>query len=138
MNKDEIKKVLPHRDPMLLIDEVHMEGEISIAHKHINGDEFFLQGHFPGYPVVPGVILCEIMAQSCALLLGDLGGKTALYRSIDNAKFKHIVRPGDDIEIKCRITAQRGPVVFTEAQAHVGEHLCCSAKMSFALVDLNV
>ena len=80
MDIEAIKTFLPHREPMLLVDSLEEEivtndnGEVTryaIGTYHVRGDEFFLQGHFPDYPVVPGVILCEMMAQSCALLLGD-------------------------------------------------------------------
>lgn len=83
MTREELKEYLPHREPMLLVDEITMD-ENNVAHGiyHVRGDEFFLQGHFPGQPVVPGVILCEIIAQSCALLLGDaLKGKTLSIRA---------------------------------------------------------
>ena len=70
MNQEEIKKILPHRDHMLLIDEAELREGKAYGKKTIRGDEFFLQGHFPGNPVVPGVILCEIMAQTCCVLMG--------------------------------------------------------------------
>ena len=83
LNRDDIKTFLPHREPMLLIDDVTMEGDTAIAHYHVRGDEFFLQGHFPGNPVVPGVIQCEIMAQSsCILVRDELVGRTPLYSGI--------------------------------------------------------
>ena len=88
MQRDEIKTFLPHREPMLLVDDVVKEGEYAIGHYHVNGDEFFLQGHFPGYPVVPGVILCEIMAQSCCILIREEleKGCTPFYSGIDKVK----------------------------------------------------
>ncbi|MCD8206837.1 MAG: beta-hydroxyacyl-ACP dehydratase, partial [Bacteroidales bacterium] len=96
MDKEELKQYLPHREPMLLIDELELDAE-GVAHGKytIKEDEFFCRGHFPGNPIVPGVIQCEIMAQSCALLIKDLiKGRTTLYTSIDNVRFKNIVKPG--------------------------------------------
>ena len=71
MNKEEIKKILPHREPMLLVDEVELVDGVAHGKCHIKGDEYFLQGHFPGNPVVPGVIQCEMMAQSACVLLAS-------------------------------------------------------------------
>ena len=87
LNRDEIKTFLPHREPMLLVDDVTMEGNEAIAHYHVRGDEFFLQGHFPGNPIVPGVILCEIMGQSMCILVRDelAQGRTPLYSGIKDA-----------------------------------------------------
>ena len=88
MDRDELKKYLPHREPMLLVDEMTMDAD-GVAHAtyRIREDEFFCQGHFPGNPLVPGVILCEIMAQSCALLVKDeIVGKTTLYSGIDHVQ----------------------------------------------------
>ena len=71
MNRDEIKTILPHRDSMLLLDQLDREGEIAHGQYRVKGDEWFLQGHFPDAPVVPGVILCEILAQSAGILMQD-------------------------------------------------------------------
>lgn len=136
MNKEEIKTFIPHREPMLLVDEINMEGEYAYAKYHVTGNELFLQGHFPGHPVVPGVILCEIMAQSCTLLIGDyLKGKTPFYAAIEKVKFKSSVYPGDTIDIKARITNRKGMIFFTEGEASVNGKLCCKGSMSFALVE---
>ena len=95
MNREELKNILPHREPMLLVDNVEVDGDWVNATYTVKGDEHFLQGHFPGMPVVPGVILCEIMAQSCCLLISDLLKENLpLYAGIDKARFKHPAVPG--------------------------------------------
>ncbi|MDD3152547.1 MAG: beta-hydroxyacyl-ACP dehydratase, partial [Bacteroidales bacterium] len=116
MNREEIKKYIPHREPMLLVDNIDIdENKIAHATYKVTGEEFFLKGHFPGNPVVPGVILCEIMAQSCCLLIGDeLFGRTPLYAGIDKVKFKRKVVPGDLIEVTAQIVNRRALVFFVE------------------------
>ena len=135
MNKDEIKEFLPHREPMLLVEDVVLVGETAVAHYHVRGDEYFVQGHFPGYPVVPGVILCEMMGQSCCALIKDeLPGKTPFYSGIDNVRFKNQVRPGDTITLTSKITNRRGMVFFVEAKAEVEGKLCAKGNLIFTLV----
>ena len=136
LNRDDIKTFLPHREPMLLIDDVTMEGEEAIAHYHVRGDEFFLQGHFPSNPVVPGVIQCEIMAQaSCILVRDELVGRTPLYSGINNVRFRQPVRPGDVMELRAHITSRRGMIFFVDAKATVNGKVCCSGELTFALID---
>jgi 3-hydroxyacyl-[acyl-carrier-protein] dehydratase len=144
MDRDEIKTYLPHREPMLLIDSVVREivtdakgnaTEYAVGTYHVRGDEYFLQGHFPDYPVVPGVILCEMMAQSCALLLGnETKSKRPLYTGIDKVRFRYQVRPGDTIVLRSMITERRQSLVFVKAEAKVDGKLCCRGNLSFALV----
>ena len=136
MNKEEIKKILPHREPMLLIEEVELIDGKSHGKCHIKGDEYFLRGHFPGNPVVPGVIQCEMLAQSaCVLLIGEAAGKTPLFTGLDKVKFRGQVKPGDTLETECEILRQRGQFYFAKGTGKVNGKLCVSAEFSFALVD---
>ena len=136
MNKEELKKYLPHRDPMLLVDEMEVDADgVCHAKYLVKENEYFCNGHFPGNPIVPGVIQCEIMAQSCALLVKeDIQGKTTLYTGIDKVRFKSIVKPGDLCEITARLLARKGPMVFCQAELRVKGNLCCKGELSFALV----
>ena len=109
MNRDEIKTFLPHREPMLLLDTAELDDSgNAIGYYTVRGDEWFLQGHFPGNPVVPGVVLCEIIAQTAGVLLREqLPGKTTLYAGMDEVRFRRMVKPGDTVKINCRITRQK-------------------------------
>ena len=136
MNQEEIKKILPHRDKMLLLDEVSREGACAQGKYLVRGDEWFLRGHFPGNPVVPGVIQCEILAQSACILLADVmkEGKLPMYTGLNNVRFKSPVKPGDLFETRCRITRSKGPFYFAEGEGFVGDRLCLKAEFSFAIV----
>jgi len=135
MTRDELKEYLPHREPMLLIDSIDIDRDgVCHAQYRIKEDEFFCRGHFPGNPIVPGVIQCEIMAQSCALLVKDeIKGRTTLYTGIDNVRFKHIVKPGDLCEVTAKLKSKRGPMFFCEAILTVDGKLCCKGDLSFTL-----
>ncbi len=136
MNKEEIKNILPHRDDMLLIDEAEIVDGKAHAKRKITGEEFFLRGHFPGNPVVPGVILCEILAQSTCVLLADTmdDSVTPYFSGLNNVKFKHPVKPGDTVETECEITRAKGVFYFASGKGFVDGKLCVSADFSFALV----
>lgn len=136
MNREELKKHIPHREPMLLIDEIELTGEgTSHATYTIREDEFFCRGHFPGNPVVPGVILCEIMAQGCALLT-DTGENTVpMYRGIENVHFKNVVHPLDTCHVTAKLVSQRGNLFFCDAKLEVSGKLCCRGRLSFAVVQ---
>ena len=138
MNREEMKSVIPHREPMLLVDRAEIEGEWCISQYTIRENEFFTQGHFPGNPIVPGVIQCEIMAQGSSLLMKDLlKDNLGLYAGLDKVKFKRTVRPGDTIVTKAKIVMQHGPLVVVEARATVDGELCCSGNLSFMLVPME-
>lgn len=136
MNREEIKTILPHRENMLLLDQVEQIEDTAHGLYHVRGDEFFLRGHFPGNPVVPGVIQCEILAQSACILLRDqmAAGKLPMYTGLSNVRFKSPVRPGDTFETKVRITRSRPPFYFAAGEGYVGDTLCLKAEFSFAIV----
>ena len=135
MNREEIKNLLPHREPMLLLDDVIEKDGEAIGHYRVRGDEFFLKGHFPEKPVVPGVILCEILAQSACVLMKDAmqAGKLPVYTGLDRVKFRSSVVPGDVVEARCVLKRTKHPFYFAEGTIKVGQRLCVSAEFSFAI-----
>ena len=136
MNREELKEFLPHREPMLLVDEMQIDADgVCHAKYLVKEDEFFCRGHFPGNPIVPGVIQCEIMAQSCALLVKDeIQGRTTLYTGIDKVRFKNPVKPGDLCEVTASLKNRRGSIFYCEATLRVNGNICSKGELSFALV----
>ena len=136
MDREAIKKIIPHREPMLLVDEAEIINGIAIGRYTVRGDEFFLQGHFPGNPVVPGVILCEMMAQSAALLIGEQDGSgfTPYFTGINGVKFKNKVLPGDTLTFKSEKVTQKGSFYFIKSAGYIGDKLCVSGELSFAIM----
>ena len=135
MHREEIMKVLPHRDSMLLLDDVENKDGVALGHYTVRGDEFFLQGPFPNRPIVPGVILCEILAQSACVLLQDVmkQGELPVYTGLDHVRFRAPVLPGDTVETQCRIKRAKPPFYFGEGTVMVDGRLCVSAEFSFAI-----
>ena len=140
MDREAIMSILPHRGNMLLIDEAVLEDGEARGKYTVRGDEWFLDGHFPGNPVVPGVILCEILAQSaCVLLDNEMhNGATPCFTGITSARFKTPVRPGDTIETRCTITKSKTPFYFAAGELSVDGKLCLKAEFSFALLSTGL
>ena len=135
MNREEIMTILPHRDNMLLLDDVERKDGTAVGHYTVRGDEFFLKGHFPDHPIVPGVILCEILAQSACVLMQDAmsEGTLPVYTGLNHVKFRSPVKPGDTVETRCYINRAKHPFYFAEGTVSVDGRLGVSAEFSFAV-----
>jgi 3-hydroxyacyl-[acyl-carrier-protein] dehydratase len=136
MDKQAIEAVIPHRDPMLLIDEVLelVPGVRVVAQKTVT--EADCAGHFPGNPIMPGVKMVEALAQCGAvavLSLPENQGKLALFAGIDNVRFKRIVRPGETLLLECEIETVRGPIGKGRAKATVDGQLAVRGTLTFAV-----
>ena len=136
----DIQKIIPHRYPFLLIDKiVEIEwGKRAVGIKNVTANESFFQGHFPGYPVMPGVLIIEAMAQVGAVaLLGmpENRGKLAFFAGVDEVRFKRQVVPGDTLRIEVTLTRVRGPIGQGTGEATVDGQLACRGQFMFALGD---
>jgi 3-hydroxyacyl-[acyl-carrier-protein] dehydratase len=135
--RETIETIIPHREPFLFLDEVlELEpGARIVARLRVRGDEWFFPGHFPGRPIMPGVIMVEALAQAgavAALSVEENRGKLALFAGIDDLRFKRVVQPGDELTLACELEAARGPVGRGRVSARVGEELAVRGTLTFA------
>jgi 3-hydroxyacyl-[acyl-carrier-protein] dehydratase len=142
----EIQKILPHRYPFLLIDRVTelVEGENLIGYKNVSISEPVFEGHFPGHPIYPGVMILEGMAQAGGILafksMGDLTeeevkNKVVYFMSIDKAKFRNPVRPGDRLEYRVSVIKHKGNIWVLDGKAYVDDKLVSEAELKAMIVD---
>jgi 3-hydroxyacyl-[acyl-carrier-protein] dehydratase len=140
LDRASIEAILPHREPFLLLYEVVdlEQGRRVVAKKVVRDDEWYLAGHFPGNPIMPGVLMVEALAQCGAVAVlaeEDNRGKLALFAGIDDVRFKRIVRPGDELTLECEIETVRGPVGRGKARATVDGELAVRGTLTFAVTE---
>jgi 3-hydroxyacyl-[acyl-carrier-protein] dehydratase len=137
MEATEIMSVIPHRYPFMLVDritEMDLEAQTITGIKNVTFNEPFFQGHFPGNPVMPGVLQLEAMAQVGGVLLNELKkneGQLVVFMAINNAKFRRVVRPGDQLRFEMKITKLRSRLCMVRGEAYVGEELASEADLMF-------
>ena len=139
LEKEDIKKIIPQREPFLMIDEVeeYVPGESCVAYKNVNKEEYYFEGHFPGNPIMPGVLMVEALAQTGAvaiLSMEENKGKNALFGGINNLKFKKQVVPGDRLKLEVKIIKKKGPIGIGEAVATVDGKVAVKGELTFAIV----
>lgn len=138
LNTKEIMEIIPHRQPFLLIDKVEElePGVRAVATKCVTYNEPFFAGHFPGEPVMPGVLMIEALAQTGAVAIlsqPEFKGKTAYFAAIKEAKFKGKVGPGDVLRLETEIIKVKGPIGVGSAKAYVDDKVVVSAELTFAI-----
>ena len=138
LGKAELEAILPHRDPFLMIDEViELEpGKRAVARKTVRADEWYLAGHFPGRPIMPGVLMVEGLAQTGAVIVltvEENRGKMVLFGGIDDIRFKRVVEPGDTLEYVCELELARGPVGRGKIKATVDGQLAVRGTLTFVV-----
>ena len=134
----ELQRIIPHRYPMLLIDRVEelIPGEKAVARRNVTINEELFNGHFPGNPVMPGVLIVEALAQTGAvalLSLPEFKGKTAYFGGIKSAKFRKVVRPGDSLRLEVTLEKIRNNVGLGKAIATVDGKKACTAELTFMI-----
>ena len=138
LTAEQIQQIIPHRYPFLMVDRITEleEGKRAVGLKNVTINEEYFNGHFPGYPVMPGVLIVEALAQVGAVAMlkkEENRGRLAFFAGIDNCRFKRQVVPGDTLKLEVEITRLRGPIGKGKAIATVDGEVACEAEITFAL-----
>ncbi len=136
-------EIIPHRNPFLFVDKVEIleDGVKGIGYKNVTMNEYFFQGHFPGKPVFPGVILIETMAQVGSVILlskEELKGRIPFFAGINKFRFKRVVKPGDTLRMEVEITKLRGTIGIGHGVAYVGDQVAAEGEFMFAIEKKEV
>lgn len=140
LNKEQIKEIIPQREPFLMIDEVedYIPGESATAYKYVDQNEYYFKGHFPGNPIMPGVLIVEALAQTGAIAILSMKenkGKNALFGGIDKLRFKKQIVPGDKLKLQVEIIKKKGPIGIGKVIATVDGKVAVKGELTFAIVD---
>lgn len=142
LQSQEIQEIIPHRYPFLMVDRIieMEEGKRAVGIKNISSNEPFFQGHFPGHPIMPGVLILEALAQVGAVLIlkmPEYAGCLAVYAGLEDVKFKRQVIPGDQLRLEVELIKLRKSFGFAQGRAYVGEALAAEGTLKFFLERKN-
>ena len=140
LDVERIQRILPHRYPFLFVDRIEKlePGKRAVGYKLVSMNDYYFQGHFPGHPVMPGVLIMEALAQVGGVVMlstPEMKGKIAYFMSVDYCKFRQTVVPGDELRLEVEVLRTRAKTGQCEGRAYVKDKLVCEAEVKFAIVD---